>query len=171
MTNRSSSPVTNFPIDLQVLWFSHVIVWSSLLFNEQRKSIKVDGRGRKDEPWFFTSANSWLYSSNVSRNFWFSTSKSETFSARFCKCWAYSRAGTGSNRTNARRVRSQSSSRPHPVIHWDVDRLLKRLFPPLYSVLINYQFRFETILTEVQQLCAHPRLKEKWRGHVCQHER
>lgn len=47
-------------------------------------------------PWFFTSANSWLYSSRVSLSCLFSISRSETLWAFFWICRAYSNTGTGS---------------------------------------------------------------------------
>ena len=47
-------------------------------------------------PWFFTSANSLLYSSSRPRSCWFSTSKSWTRWAFFCSAWAWSSTGTGS---------------------------------------------------------------------------
>lgn len=49
-------------------------------------------------PWFFTSANSWLYSSRVSLSCLFSISRSETLWAFFWICRAYSNTGTGSER-------------------------------------------------------------------------
>lgn len=47
-------------------------------------------------PWFFTSANSLLYSSSVSRSFWFSVSMSCSRCTLSWSCCPRSRAGTGS---------------------------------------------------------------------------
>lgn len=57
-------------------------------------------------PWFFTSANSLLYSSRVSRSFWFSVSMSCRRCTLSWSCCPRSRAGTGS-------VGEDSAHHPH----------------------------------------------------------